>query len=230
MKNRYSQGVPFIGRDWMLVRFTPWRAKGSSSRCSAPASALRTVKTTEVRSWPLGAGEGPPITRKRVELSRRSSMFSAATARPSSSAASRLPTAATSASCAARAPAATVLATSIRSARGSCRSSQLRHWASGWAWDATRRTSSRRPLFESRQSAIGRTVSPQIVSSEATKVSRVWVTTPSVVFSTGTTPWSAWPRSTAEKTSPIVAWGSSSAWLPKVSRAARWEKVPSGPR
>ena len=44
-KNRYSQGLPGIGRDWIEVRFTPWRAKGSSSRCSAPACALRTVKT-----------------------------------------------------------------------------------------------------------------------------------------------------------------------------------------
>src|SRR5690606_34788793 len=52
-KNRYSNGLPGIGRDWIEVRFTPCAANGASSRCSAPGSALRTVKTTEVRSAPL---------------------------------------------------------------------------------------------------------------------------------------------------------------------------------
>src|SRR5690606_32588741 len=73
-KNRYSNGLPGIGRDWIEVRFTPWRANGSSSRCSAPGSALRTVNTTEVRSAPLRATGSRPSTRKRVVLSRRSSI------------------------------------------------------------------------------------------------------------------------------------------------------------
>ena len=40
MKNRYSHGLPWIGRSWIDVRFTPSRANGSSSRCSAPGLVL----------------------------------------------------------------------------------------------------------------------------------------------------------------------------------------------
>src|SRR5690606_30365243 len=81
-KNRYSKGLSGIGRDWIEVRFTPCAAKGASSRCSAPGSALRTVKTTEVRSAPLRATGVRPSTRKRVVLSRRSSIARAAGTSP----------------------------------------------------------------------------------------------------------------------------------------------------
>jgi hypothetical protein len=60
--------------------------------------------------------------------------------------------------------------------------------------------------------------------------SRVWVTAPSIEFSTGTTPCSASPRSTLAKTSATVVWGSSSMLDPKVRNAASCVNVASGPR
>ena len=60
--------------------------------------------------------------------------------------------------------------------------------------------------------------------------SRVWVTAPSIEFSTGTTPCSASPRSTRAKTSATVVWGRSSMLVPKERSAASWVKVASGPR
>ena len=56
-----------------------------------------------------------------------------------------------------------------------------------------------------------------MVSGEAMKRSSVCATTPSVEFSTGTTPYSARPRSTSSKTASIDANGSSSAPEPNCS-------------
>ncbi len=55
-------------------------------------------------------------------------------------------------------------------------------------------------------------------------------TAPSVEFSTGTTPKSAAPDSTARKTSSIDGVGSASAASPKCFNVARSLKVPLGPR
>ena len=76
---------------------------------------------------------------------------------------------------------------------GRWRSSQSRHCASGCGCDTTRRTSSSRPLRESSCCEMRRTTSPQIETSCSASASKVCVTTPSVVFSTGTTPRSMLP-------------------------------------
>ena len=55
-------------------------------------------------------------------------------------------------------------------------------------------------------------------------------TAPSVEFSTGTTPKSAVPDSTARKTSSIDGWPNASAAMPKCFTAAFSLKVPRGPR
>ena len=61
-------------------------------------------------------------------------------------------------------------------------------------------------------------------------MSRVWFTTPSVEFSTGTTPNAASSRSTARKTSRMLGFGSVRAADPKTRRQAWWVKVASGPK
>ena len=70
----------------------------------------------------------------------------------------------------------------------------------------------------------------QIVSSDSTNRSSVWLTTPSLEFSTGTTPNSACPSSTWRKISAVVWAGANSAICPNCWRAAWWVKVPRGPR
>ena len=76
----------------------------------------------------------------------------------------------------------------------------------------------------------GRYTSPQIFSGLFISSSRVWVTAPSIEFSTGTTPCSTSPRSTLAKTSATVVWGSSSMLVPNERRAASCVNVASGPR
>ncbi len=56
------------------------------------------------------------------------------------------------------------------------------------------------------------------------------LTAPSVVFSTGTTPKAARPRSTSSKTSTIVRTGRKSTAAPKCVMAAWWVKVACGPK
>ena len=73
-------------------------------------------------------------------------------------------------------------------------------------------------------------ISALIFSSLSTKVSRVWLMTPSVEFSTGTTPRSAPSRSTSSKTPAMVFIGIARADCPNWRLTAMCEKVPSGPR
>ena len=77
---------------------------------------------------------------------------------------------------------------------------------------------------------MSRVISPVIVTSESIRRSRVTLTAPSVEFSTGTTPYSARPRSTSSKISAMVCTGSSWAEEPKRRVAAWCVKVPGGPR
>jgi hypothetical protein len=72
--------------------------------------------------------------------------------------------------------------------------------------------------------------SPAMRSGERANMSRVWLTTPSVLFSTGTTPKSQEPDSTSRKMSPMVPKGWVCTEWPKCFSAAAWVKVPSGPR
>ena len=53
---------------------------------------------------------------------------------------------------------------------------------------------------------IGSSTSPQMRSFDVMKQSRVWLTMPSVLFSTGTTPQWAAPDSTSRNTSSMAAW------------------------
>ena len=71
---------------------------------------------------------------------------------------------------------------------------------------------------------------PEAVMQLHTGTAIVSLTRPSVEFSIGTTPNSAWPRSTSSNTAAIVPTGKSSALSPKRSIAARWLNVNSGPR
>ncbi|MCY1558815.1 hypothetical protein D9M68_957830 [compost metagenome] len=72
--------------------------------------------------------------------------------------------------------------------------------------------------------------SPQMTMSCSRKLSRVWLTAPSVEFSTGTTPKFTAPAATSRKTSSIAAIGALITAWPKCLSAAAWVKVPSGPR
>ncbi|MNN42830.1 hypothetical protein D3C81_1570380 [compost metagenome] len=72
--------------------------------------------------------------------------------------------------------------------------------------------------------------SPQITRSCSRKLSRVWLTAPSVEFSTGTTPKLTAPAATSRNTSSMAAIGRLTTAWPKCFMAAAWVKVPSGPR
>ena len=72
--------------------------------------------------------------------------------------------------------------------------------------------------------------SPQMRSGELTNMSSVWLMTPSVEFSIGTTPKCAAPDSTSRNTSSMPASGTVCTECPKCLNAAAWVKVPSGPR
>jgi len=67
-------------------------------------------------------------------------------------------------------------------------------------------------------------------SGESTSRSSVWLTTPSVEFSTGTTPYSQRLASTSSKISRIAATGQNSAMRPNSCTAAWCVYVPCGPR
>src|SRR5882672_2832104 len=69
-----------------------------------------------------------------------------------------------------------------------------------------------------------------MVASESMRRSRVTLTAPSVLFSTGTTPNAARPRSTSSKTSMSVRAGRKSTVAPKRPSAAWWVNVAWGPR
>ena len=73
-------------------------------------------------------------------------------------------------------------------------------------------------------------ISALTFSSLSMKPSRVGMITPSVEFSTGTTPRSAPPRSTSSNTAPIVLRGMARAESPNWCFTAMCENVPSGPR
>ncbi len=118
----------------------------------------------------------------------------------------------------------------MRGTPGSCWSSQRRHCASGCGCEITRFTSSIRPLFESSAFDTRSTRSAHTVTSRSPNESSVCVTTPSVVFSTGTIPSWVRPDSTDANTSEMLATPHSTASEPKCSRAAWCENVPSGPR
>ena len=64
---------------------------------------------------------------------------------------------------------------------------QSRHWASDCGWAKSFLICERGPLL-SRQCCTGSTICATIFRSLSTNMSSVWVTTPSVEFSTGTTP------------------------------------------
>src|SRR5262245_6727795 len=64
---------------------------------------------------------------------------------------------------------------------------QRRHWPSDCGWAKSFLICDLRQL-PSKQCWIGSTICATILSSLSTNISSVWVTTPSVEFSTGTTP------------------------------------------
>src|SRR5512135_3253002 len=66
--------------------------------------------------------------------------------------------------------------------------SHSRHWARGWAWEATVWMSSMLPERQTRLWEMGSWISPQILTLYFIKESRVEYTAPSMEFSTGTTP------------------------------------------
>ncbi len=72
--------------------------------------------------------------------------------------------------------------------------------------------------------------SPVISTSESMSRSSVTLTAPSVEFSTGTTPYSARPRSTSSKMSAMFFTGTNWVDEPKWRTAAWWVKVAGGPR
>ena len=78
------------------------------------------------------------------------------------------------------------------------------------------------PLFESSAWRTGSINSPTICSGVSISRSRVRVTEPSVEFSTGTTPTSAWRAPIAVKTAAIDSAAINSALEPKRFTAARW--------
>ena len=71
--------------------------------------------------------------------------------------------------------------------------------------------------------------SPQICSGEVRNRSSVWLTVPSVEFSTGTTPKSALPASTSWNTSSIDGSGSARTEWPKCLSTAAWREGALGP-
>ena len=206
MKNRYSHGFPLIGRSWIDVRLTASRANGSISRNSAPGlvAADREHDRGEVAA--AGRGRIPPDHeearavvaavldarrdhREPVDLGREQRPDRRARRDRRRRAARRRPC---SPSPRARRPAAADRASA-------------RHCASGCGCEITRRTSSSRPLFESSAFDTRSTRSAHTVTSRSPNASSVWVTTPSVVFSTGTMPSCARPDSTAANTSEMLA-------------------------
>jgi hypothetical protein len=66
MKNMYSQGLFFKGRDSIFVRLIRLLAKGSNMRCKIPGSSF-TEKTSDVLSSLLGRIVVPD-NQKRVML------------------------------------------------------------------------------------------------------------------------------------------------------------------
>ncbi len=108
--------------------------------------------------------------------------------------------------------AARVVVRQARALGGGARLHQRRR-AAGWppasAAPAWRRSESNRrarspparcPVRASRHIVTSSAISALILRSLSMKLSSVWFTTPSVVFSTGTTPMSALPRSTSSNT------------------------------
>ena len=116
-------------------------------------------------------------------------------------------------------------------ARGRFAASQRRHCPAATGIEYTRSTSSSAtPARASRHMWISSAISALILRSLSRKVSKVWMMPPSVVFSTGTTPKSASPRSTSSNTPGIVPIGVARADRPNCCLTAMCENVPSGPR
>jgi hypothetical protein len=228
MKNRYSHGFPLIGRSWIDVRLTASRANGSISRNSAPASSRRIVNTIEVRSRPLGGGGSPPITRKRVLLSRRSSM-------PQRHRRARRPR-----------PRAAIRSPRTR-ARGRAlrRGGRARHLLARAAGqlliepapalrerlrvgDHAAHVVERPALREQRVRHAQHALAHTVTVALAERVERLGDDALGGVLD-GTIPSCARPASTAANTSEMLATPHSTASAPKCSRAAWCENVPSGP-
>ena len=85
-------------------------------------------------------------------------------------------------------------------------------------------------MRRNRLCCTARLVSPRITSGVARSRSSERAITPSVEFSTGTTPKSAAPALVARNTSSMLAQGTLSIDEPKNPSAASSLKVPAGPR
>ncbi|MNX55511.1 hypothetical protein D3C86_862760 [compost metagenome] len=123
-----------------------------------------------------------------------------------------------------------LLDAATRSTSGWLRVSQPWHCASAWGCAEMVLMPSMLPDCDIRQWRMTSERSPRIFSGVLSSRSRLRFTAPSVEFSTGTIPTSAWPASTARKTSSNDAQGNFCTAWPKCSSAACSENEPCGPR
>jgi hypothetical protein len=109
---------------------------------------------------------------------------------------------------------------------------QCVHCASPTAWLRTSRGGAASPGRRYAENETGRIRSPamRIDRVSCSSTSRFAVTGPSRLFSSAITPAATVPASTASSTSSAVSMASSSSPGGASSSAARWLKVPSGPR
>lgn len=186
--------------------------------CTAPGRLL-TETTRLVQSWPEACGAGCRCgcvtMAKRVRLCGSSWIAGATTCSPYSLAARSLAMAASVGSSPARRAPSALLATGRRSALGRWLASQPWHCASACGCASTALMPSSESLRRSRLWRTNRLVSPMMNSGVCRNRSSERATTPSVLFSTGTTPKSAAPAVVVRKTSSMLAQGTRVSDEPK---------------
>ena len=214
----------------MRIRLLLCRWKQLTTSARVPGLCWMRM-SREVRSLPLGCVSWRPMTAKRVVLQDWSCTSSSRMFRPNNSAASGQPrdAAPMAAFSLARMLAFVVEDVSTSSAFGKCRWIQFRVWPRTWGWEYRMRMCSR-GISAIRLLRMFRLTWAQILRGEVTKRSITAVTEPSEEFSTGTTPYWAFPRSTMSNTSLKLWHGMSSQLFPNCLRAAWWLQVPLGPR
>ena len=184
--------------------------------------------TKNERSRPVGGGQCPRSTTKRVDGEPSSSSPSRSTRRPYTSAAVTGASAPIPGAPRSRAAAA-VLGASIASMPAPRMNSE--HWASANGWLVTAISSVSSPGARSSAKETGRIRSPASTApGEPMISSRFSDTEPSSEFSKATTPPPAAPEATARTTSTAVGAGDSSSPSRATSSAAWCVKEPSGPR
>jgi hypothetical protein len=119
-----------VGRDWIVVRFTPRATNSVRISVSAPAWSVARNAASVVRSAPVGgaSGAGGPATTNRVTAFFRSWMSEASTSSPYRAAANAPASAASIFPSEACRAASALDAAGTHSACGRCPASQRRHW------------------------------------------------------------------------------------------------------